>query len=242
MFTAVDWTFDQVNELIAYDPLTGKFTWRKNVGRRIKAGAEAGTSRKSANRSSDPIKSMGYRYICMFKSQTPAARVAWLLSYGVWPTRSIQFKDGNLDNLKIENLKEPAHEVIKIVGEDGKTKYRMPKEQFRKYNLKRYYGLSMQTYELMLAAQDGKCAICRGNETYQPRGYVGPKALSVDHNHETGEIRGLLCSNCNYMVGHCKENREVLLAGVAYLDKYNGTAKAAPTLTLVPTDSTEDHA
>ena len=63
----------------------------------------------------------------------------------------------------------------------------------RKSNLKRLYGLTIEDYDGMLIAQNGVCAICK----------EGPSEfrLAVDHNHETGAIRGLLCNSCNVRLG-----------------------------------------
>ena len=63
------------------------------------------------------------------------------------------------------------------------------------------------------------------------------KRLAVDHNHETGKIRALLCSECNQMLGKAKDSEETLLAAVAYLRKHKGTAPTAATLTLVPAEA-----
>lgn len=59
-----------------------------------------------------------------------------------------------------------------------------------KNDLKKNYGISLEQYQTMLDAQGGVCGICG-----QPRGKR--RRLSVDHNHKTGEVRGLLCDRCN---------------------------------------------
>lgn len=227
-------TFDQVNEWIAYDGATGVFTWRKALGRRIKAGDEAGVVKSTKAANSEGVARQ-YRYIGLMHYQTPAARIAWLLTHGEWPKGNLLFRDGDPLNLRIDNLKEGDFPAV-ISIENGARRYKMSREAQRHYGLKRYYDLSLATYNVMLAAQGGVCAICKGTENYVPKGATEPKPLSVDHNHETGEIRGLLCSNCNYVVGHCKENRNVLLEAIKYLDKYAGTAPAVAKLTIVPTE------
>lgn len=81
------------------------------------------------------------------------------------------------------------------------------------YRLKRVYGITLDQYMSLLTNQGGCCAVCRRDHKMFNR------RLSVDHNHETGEIRGLLCLLCNYrLVGRHKQG--VLLRSAAdYLDK-----------------------
>lgn len=81
------------------------------------------------------------------------------------------------------------------------------------------YGLSLQQIDAMWEAQGRKCAICRRSiKTY---GRVIAEKAYVDHNHETGEIRGLLCHHCNTMLGMAKDNPELLMAGAAYLEQHS---------------------
>jgi Autographiviridae endonuclease VII len=75
--------------------------------------------------------------------------------------------------------------------------------------LKTRRGLAHGTYAQMLTAQDGKCAIC-GTAS-------GPRRFHVDHDHDTGQIRGLLCSPCNTGIGQLKHSEDVLLRAIAYL-------------------------
>ena len=72
------------------------------------------------------------------------------------------------------------------------------------------YGMSRQQYAELFVAQGGRCAICLA----QPR----TKALVVDHNHKTGEVRGLLCNRCNHRVlGASHENIAILKRAIDYL-------------------------
>jgi hypothetical protein len=62
------------------------------------------------------------------------------------------------------------------------------------------YGISVADYDEMLAAQGGCCAICYGPPTR------GRERFDIDHDHSTGVVRGLLCSNCNRAVGLLNDN------------------------------------
>lgn len=80
------------------------------------------------------------------------------------------------------------------------------------------YGISWERYYEMYREQDGKCAICRRPGFMANR---GPKnrRLAVDHDHNTGKVRGLLCVHCNSMIGYAQDNPELLRAGTLYLVK-----------------------
>jgi DNA-directed RNA polymerase subunit RPC12/RpoP len=60
--------------------------------------------------------------------------------------------------------------------------------------------------------QNGKCAICK--KDYQ---LGGSKGLFVDHDHETKEVRGLLCRKCNSAIGQLEECKEILIEAIRYL-------------------------
>lgn len=79
----------------------------------------------------------------------------------------------------------------------------------KRWNLKARYGLSPVAYEEMLTAQGGVCAIC-GEE---------PKRPCVDHNHNTGQVRGILCHHCNIRLASV-ENDAYRIPALAYLKRY----------------------
>ena len=79
--------------------------------------------------------------------------------------------------------------------------------------LKQKFGINYDQYQMILQEQNGVCAICDESEP------VVNRSLSVDHDHETGKIRGLLCSNCNPGIGKFKEKIELLKKAVAYLER-----------------------
>ena len=88
------------------------------------------------------------------------------------------------------------------------------KDKMREYNLKNKYNLTPEQYNQILANQDNKCAIC--NEPFKNK-----RNIHVDHNHLTGKVRGLLCSNCNTGIGLFKEDKSILKSAIGYLAKYN---------------------
>jgi hypothetical protein len=79
----------------------------------------------------------------------------------------------------------------------------------REYKIKSY-GLSVDDYGTLLARQDGVCAIC-GNP---PKSGIN---LSIDHNHVTNQVRGLLCWRCNLLLGNANDNTEILAKAIEYL-------------------------
>lgn len=85
--------------------------------------------------------------------------------------------------------------------------------------LLRDYGITPVDYAEMLDAQGGVCAICGEPETTKhKKGTV--RQLSVDHNHKTGKVRGLLCHNCNCGIGRLKDDIEKLRKAIAYLESH----------------------
>lgn len=82
------------------------------------------------------------------------------------------------------------------------------------YILKWRYGITLADYDEMLEVQGNGCAIC--GKTPEENG----QRLSVDHNHETGEVRGLLCRGCNSAIGHFKDSPERCLAAARYLQEH----------------------
>ena len=80
-------------------------------------------------------------------------------------------------------------------------------EKVRWWWLKSKYGLSREQYEALLASQGGTCALCNSRK------------LVVDHDHETGKVRGLLCSKHNIGLGQFDDSAQELLKAVEYLSK-----------------------
>lgn len=88
----------------------------------------------------------------------------------------------------------------------------------RVYKMRSRYGIGPDDYERMHAEQEGLCAICREPETAR-HASGATKALSVDHCHDTGRVRGLLCHRCNRVLGLLNEDRALLTAATDYLSE-----------------------
>jgi hypothetical protein len=81
----------------------------------------------------------------------------------------------------------------------------------RTYHLSRRYGISADEADVMLEAQGGLCAICRS-----------APAEHVDHDHRTGQVRALLCFNCNGGLGQFGDDPVRLRAAAAYVERHRG--------------------
>ena len=86
------------------------------------------------------------------------------------------------------------------------------KRDLHSMNLRKLYGIDHDEYDRMLAAQGGACAICK-----EPPGLGQRNRLCVDHCHETGVIRGLLCFRCNSAIGMLKDDPALVQVALDYL-------------------------
>jgi hypothetical protein len=98
----------------------------------------------------------------------------------------------------------------------------------REQNFKVRYKISIEEYEQMLVFQDKKCQICEE--------LLEPKKTVVDHCHTSGNVRGLLCYNCNNAIGFLKENIRAALKLIDYIYKNESQIQAEATR---PDDSNE---
>lgn len=99
----------------------------------------------------------------------------------------------------------------------GKDWYKKNKDRVKNYALLHKYGLSITEYNYRFNEQNGCCAICGTHQSELTQ------SLAVDHCHEIGRVRGLLCSKCNITLGNVNEDVNTLLAMVEYLNKNKGT-------------------
>lgn len=217
-------TQSRLKELVSYDADSGVFTWIAR-GKGIRTGRRAGSIDKN------------YRVIVLDGVTHYAGRMAWLYVHGEFP-RLLRFQNGDKTDCRIDNLREGFYLTTKhdCRTKEGKAAYRLEyraarREEFVAKERERKFGVSAEKYIAMLVAQDGKCAVCRQIETATRYGKV--KTLAVDHDHETGEVRGLLCVQCNTAIGKFKDDRNLLLSAVRYLDKHAGRGTAVTPLRAV---------
>lgn len=96
----------------------------------------------------------------------------------------------------------------------GRELYSITPERRKDYSLKQHYGISLTDYQQMLTMQASGCAICGE--------WPGCRALHVDHCHETGDVRGLLCHGCNVGIGHLRDDPGLLERAAQYIRDAGG--------------------
>lgn len=112
---------------------------------------------------------------------------------------------------ELEKLRKPYHRE-KMKRMRANPDYRiMEAANKRDYRLQWSYGITEAQYLDILEDQNYSCRICGVHEREVP------KALSVDHNHVTGEVRGLLCDACNRGLGLFKDNPDIIAEAFKYL-------------------------
>lgn len=123
-----------------------------------------------------------------------------------WADRSK--KNGYSSRCKV--CKAAAYTQYRKDGDYDKKRYQKAPEKERERHLIRKYGVTLADYGRMFEAQGGACAVC---------GKTQDRAFDVDHCHTTGKVRGLLCTNCNRMVGHAHDDSARLRAAAEYLER-----------------------
>lgn len=119
----------------------------------------------------------------------------------------------------LNNIKNKQNNLAKYQQYDREWKrkhYQSCPNQYKERNLLKSFNLSLNDFYEMLEQQKGVCCIC--NQVEKVLGNNGKiKSLSVDHDHKTNQLRGLLCNNCNRALGLLKDDPLVLRNAVLYL-------------------------
>lgn len=217
-------TRQRLQEALDYSPETGVFVWKiRRQGCRL--GQRAGG-----------VDPNGYRYIRIDGEDFLAQRLAWLWVHGVWPSAILRFQNGSPDDASIDNLREGFTLSRKIDWKSSEevasyqAEYRYKRRHIaRDRELQRSFGIDQAEFNRMLAAQNGACSICEKPERRKAKsGQV--RQMAVDHNHDTGAVRSLLCSDCNQMIGFACDDPDLLVKAAEYIKQHRGSPWSTSTM------------
>jgi hypothetical protein len=119
--------------------------------------------------------------------------------------KAIKQRDSTNKKYPHSRCKECDHARVRIYHH--KNKERLTKQMLVSHRHRRY-GIDEKEYSNMILSQKNMCAICNN---------PSDKTLHIDHDHETGKVRGLLCSSCNTGIGFLKEDISILTSAIKYL-------------------------
>lgn len=121
--------------------------------------------------------------------------------------RHTRYVAANRDKVNAKRKQsQSAPEVRARLAQRQREKRKQDPERFRAHDRKKLYGIGRAEWERLLQEQGGRCAIC-----------FREAPMAVDHCHQTGKIRGLLCRPCNCAIGLFHEDTERMTQAVAYL-------------------------
>jgi hypothetical protein len=113
----------------------------------------------------------------------------------------------------------------RVVCDPCRVDPRKGRTEIERQRVYRRYGITEDDYNRMLDEQGGRCAICATDEP-------GKKSWCIDHDHETGAVRGLLCSLCNVGIGNLRDDTDILRSAVSYLERHQSQRLTGPMPTL----------
>ncbi len=142
-----------------------------------------------------------------------------------------RYRKNNRESIKAGKLKYNQENSEKI--REYQREYRLKnKEKRKRYSkehhaknpdarrsivYKKTYGITLENYNEMLAKQNNVCAVCKQPEVILHNITKKPKRLAIDHDHKTGQVRGLLCHRCNVFLGNYEELRDLIPQFEIYL-------------------------
>lgn len=125
-----------------------------------------------------------------------------------------QAKDPNIKVIRMvahnARMKEKVCPDCKRSYATGRVSAKNREKYAREYLLRKRYGLTIEQFDLLVEEQMGVCPVCLG--------YLGDDPC-IDHDHETGKVRGVLCRKCNLMLGLAGDSLDVFYGAISYLEK-----------------------
>lgn len=145
------------------------------------------------------------------RSRTPEENKVYMAAY--YLAHPEKFKRNEAQNIYRNELRRKRYAEDEQHREKCRALSRnTPKTTRRAGRIKIQYGLSVDDFNRLLSAQGGTCAICPAT-----KGSARGEQLHIDHCHDTGVIRGLLCTNCNQGLGKFGDDPDRLMTAVRYL-------------------------
>jgi hypothetical protein len=136
------------------------------------------------------------------------ARRAWY-----WATR-----ERRLETRRVYYRKNADHFRMQALEWQTSLQGRAWKKEYQRwYALKRNYGLSREDYLRLMDGQHGACAICSRRFSRVP--------IQVDHDHDSGDVRALLCPRCNTLLGLAGDNAALFEKAIRYLTRFRPEVK-----------------
>lgn len=133
-------------------------------------------------------------------------------------TSSFAVSRAEIDGLQ-RTCRKCAKAIYKAYKENQKTcsdeEQQTVKDRIRETKYKMKYGLTLEQFDKMREEQDYRCYICSSHEVENRH-----KVLYIDHDHDTGEVRKLLCSKCNQGLGLFNDSSGLLAKAAKYLETY----------------------
>jgi hypothetical protein len=128
--------------------------------------------------------------------------------------------------MRTEEEKRKHAEYMREYDKRKPEKKRLYRKNYRENHkanqLKAKYGITVEDYQSMFDSQGGVCKLCGMEETTKISKGDGVRSLAVDHDHNTGKVRGLLCHQCNVVLGQYEKHKDLFPKFQEYLDQTGG--------------------
>jgi hypothetical protein len=128
--------------------------------------------------------------------------------------------------MKTDKQKKKRAEYMREYNKRKPEKKKLLRKRYRENHkanqLKAKYGITVEEYQAMFDSQGGVCKLCGQEETTRISRGDGIRSLAVDHDHKTGKVRGLLCHQCNVVLGQYELHKDLFPKFQEYLDSTGG--------------------